>query len=56
MNDENIREEIKEIGKKLDRIVKLNNNILTSLTIIIIILIILVSMCFVYFSGHFPPI
>lgn len=56
MNQENIQKELKEIGKKLDRIGKLNNNILTALTIIVIILIILVFMCYLYFSGHFPPI
>lgn len=56
MNEENIQNELKEIGQKLDRIGKLNNNILTTLTILVIILIILVFMCFIYFSGHFPPI
>jgi len=49
MRDQNIRNDLKEIVKKLDRISKVNDNIQTLLIIIIIILIVLASWIFQYF-------
>ncbi|MFX1418768.1 MAG: hypothetical protein ACFE9N_07605 [Promethearchaeota archaeon] len=56
MIDEDKKNELNEIVKKLDRIRKLNDDIRFILMIIVIILIIFTFMSFVYFSGHFPPI
>jgi hypothetical protein len=56
MNDKNNQNDLKEIIKKLDRIRKLCDDIRFILMLIVIILIIFGFMCFIYFSGHFPPI
>lgn len=56
MNDEEIKNELKEIRKKLDNINKINENTRKILLIIIMILVIFFFMTFIYFSGHFPPL
>lgn len=56
MNEENIQNELKEIAKQLERIKKINAGIQFLLQIIVVILIFFALMCFIYFSGHFPPI
>ena len=54
-NDE-IQDELKKIGKKLDDVKKINDAIRKLLLVIVIILICFFFMSFIYFSGHFPPI
>lgn len=49
MNDENIRDELKEIVKKLDRIRKLNDDIRFLLILIVIILIVFAFWVLPYF-------
>jgi hypothetical protein len=56
MNNENIQNNLKKISEKLERIEQLNNNISFMLTLNVVILIFFALMCFIYFSGHFPPI
>jgi hypothetical protein len=56
MDNENIQNNLKKITEKLDRIEKLNSNISFMLTLNVVILIFFALMCFIYFSGHFPPI
>lgn len=48
MNDENLKNELKEIVKKLDRIRKLNDNIRFLLILIVIILIVFAFWFFPY--------
>ena len=54
-NDE-IQDELKKIGKKLDDVKKINDAIRNVLLVIVFILICFLFMSFIYFSGHFPPI
>jgi len=56
MADEEIQDELKKLGKKLDNIKKINDAIHKILLVIVFILICFFFMSFIYFSGHFPPI
>ncbi len=56
MADEEIQDELKKLGKKLDDIKKINDAIHKILLVIVFILICFFFMSFIYFSGHFPPI
>ena len=56
MADEEIQDELKKIGNKLDDIKKINDAILRILLVIVFILICFFFMSLIYFSGHFPPI
>jgi len=56
MPDDEIQDELKKIGKKLDDVKKINNSIRNVLLVIVFILICFSFMSFIYFSGHFPPI
>jgi len=56
MADEEIQDELKKIGKKLDDVKKINDVIRKILLVIVLILICFFFMSFIYFSGHFPPI
>ncbi len=56
MADDEIQDELKKIGKKLDDVKKINDAIRKILLVIVFILICFFFMSFIYFSGHFPPI
>ena len=56
MTDDEIQDELKKIGKKLDDVKKINDAIRNVLLVIVFILICFFIMSFIYFSGHFPPI
>ena len=56
MADDEIQDELKKIGKKLDDVKKINDAIRNVLLVIVFILICFFIMSFIYFSGHFPPI
>jgi len=56
MADNEIQDELKKIGKKLDEVKKINDAVRNILLVIVFILICFFFMSFIYFSGHFPPI
>ena len=56
MADDEIQDDLKKIGEKLDDVKKINDAIRKILLVIVIILICFFFMSFIYFSGHFPPI
>ncbi|MHA2036228.1 MAG: hypothetical protein ACW98X_07330 [Promethearchaeota archaeon] len=56
MNDEEIKNELKEIGKKIDKLTRMNESTLRTLYVIIMILIVFFVTTLIYFSGYFPPL
>jgi amino acid permease len=56
MNNEEIKNEMREIGKKLDKLNRNNEITHRTLFVIILILIVFFVMTLIYFLGYFPLI